>query len=164
MSPAQSPFILLVEDNHTDEMLTCRVLRKSLLNEIVVARDGAEALDFLFARGAHQDRQASHLPNVVLLDLNLPKIGGLDVLREIRADDRMRYLPVVILTSSREEVDLIKGYDNGANSYVVKPVEFTAFSDAVRQLGLYWVLVNQGRGKELSTEGASSGSGSPPQE
>jgi len=162
MSPAHSPFILLVEDNHTDELLTCRVLRNSLLNEIVVARDGAEALDFLFARGAYQDRQASDLPNVVLLDLNLPKIGGLDVLKEIRSDDRMRYLPVVILTSSREEVDLIKGYDNGANSYVVKPVEFTAFSEAVRQLGLYWVLVNQGRGNGLATAGASSGSGSPP--
>ena len=160
MSPAPTPFILLVEDNHTDEMLTCRVLRKSLLNEIVVARDGAEALDFLFARGDHEDRAAADLPNVVLLDLNLPKIGGLEVLRAIRANDRTRYLPVVILTSSREEIDLITGYDNGANSYVVKPVDFKAFSEAVRQLGLYWVLVNQGRGDSLATAGA--GGGTPP--
>ena len=138
------PFILLVEDNHTDEMLTCRALRKSLLNEIVVTRDGAEALDFLFARGQYADRSQEELPNVVLLDLNLPKIGGLDVLAQIRADPRTHTLPVVILTSSSEEVDLIRGYDNGANSYVVKPVAFQDFSDAVRQLGLYWVLVNRG--------------------
>jgi CheY-like chemotaxis protein len=161
MSPAPNPFILLVEDNHTDEMLTCRVLRKSLVNDIVVTRDGAEALDFLYARGDFADRSAADLPNVVLLDLNLPKIGGLDVLREIRANEVTRYLPVVILTSSREEVDLITGYDNGANSYVVKPVEFTDFSDAVRHLGLYWVLVNQGRGENLAAAGERSGPGVP---
>jgi len=147
MSTSPTPFIMLVEDNHTDEMLTCRVLRKSLVNDIVVTRDGAEALDFLFARGDYADRAETDLPNVVLLDLNLPKIGGLDVLRAIRANESTRYLPVVILTSSRQEVDLITGYDNGANSYVVKPVEFKDFSEAVRQLGLYWVLVNQGRGE-----------------
>lgn len=162
MSRAPHPYILLVEDNHTDELLTCRVLRKSLLNDIVVARDGAEALDFLFARGAYQDRSAADLPNVVLLDLNLPKIGGLDVLREIRANEATRFLPVVILTSSRQEVDLVTGYGNGANSYVVKPVEFTDFSEAVRQLGLYWVLVNQRMGDTAAAAGASSGPGASP--
>jgi two-component system response regulator len=162
MLPAVTPFILLVEDNHTDEVLTCRVLRKILLNEIVVTRDGAEALDFLFARGDYRDRSPADLPHVVLLDLNLPKIGGLDVLREIRANDRTRNLPVVILTSSREEVDLVRGYDNGANSYVVKPVDFGGFSEAVRQLGLYWVLVNQGPGEPLTAVGTGSRPDSPP--
>jgi len=162
MPTAPNPFILLVEDNHTDEMLTCRVLRKSLVNDIVVTRDGAEALDFLFARGDYEQRSKTDLPNVVLLDLNLPKIGGLDVLRAIRANDVTRYLPVVILTSSREEVDLITGYDNGANSYVVKPVEFKDFSDAVRQLGLYWVLVNQGRKEKPPAEAVGTATGHGP--
>ncbi len=136
--------ILLVEDNANDEELTLRALRKgNIANNVVVVRDGAEALDYLFGRGAFASRDLTDLPQVVLLDLNLPKIGGLDVLRAIRADDRTRALPVVILTSSSEDNDLIAGYANGTNSYIVKPVEFTQFTEAVRQLGIYWLLINQ---------------------
>ena len=136
--------ILLVEDSSSDEELTLRALRKSnIANRVVVARDGAEALDYLFAQGAFVDRDARDLPQVVLLDLNLPKIGGLEVLRRIRADERTKLLPVVILTSSSEDKDLLVGYASGANSYVVKPVDFTQFADAVRQLGMFWLLVNQ---------------------
>ena len=136
--------LLLVEDNPSDEELTLRALRKSgIANDVAVARDGAEALDYLFARGTHADRTRAELPQVVLLDLNLPKIGGLDVLRAIRADERTRHLPVVILTSSHEDRDLVAGYASGANSYVVKPVDFTQFSEAVRQLGLYWLVLNK---------------------
>jgi two-component system, response regulator len=136
--------ILLVEDNPSDEALTLRALSKNrILNEVVVVRDGAEALDWLFAKGTHAGRDTSVMPHLVLLDLNLPKIGGLDVLRAIRADDRTKLLPVVILTSSKEDQDLVAGYGNGANSYVVKPVNFTQFSEAVQQLGLYWLVVNQ---------------------
>jgi two-component system, response regulator len=136
--------ILLVEDNPSDEALTLRALSKNrILNEVVVVRDGAEALDWLFATGTHAGRDTSVMPHLVLLDLNLPKIGGLDVLRAIRADDRTKLLPVVILTSSKEDQDLVAGYGNGANSYVVKPVNFTQFSEAVQQLGLYWLVVNQ---------------------
>lgn len=136
--------ILLVEDNSTDEELTLRALRKaSLMNRVVVTRDGAEALDYLFARGAHAGRDAAEWPQVVLLDLNLPKLGGHDVLKAIRADERTRRLPVVILTSSGQERDVLQGYANGANSYVVKPVDFGRFADAVRQLGLYWLLLNK---------------------
>ena len=140
-----SPFtLLLVEDNPSDEELTLRALRKSgVANDVAVARDGAEALDYLFARGAHAGRRGAELPHVVLLDLNLPKLGGLDVLKAIRADERTRHLPVVILTSSQEERDLVSGYASGANSYVVKPVDFTQFSEAVRQLGLYWLVLNK---------------------
>jgi two-component system response regulator len=135
--------ILLIEDNSSDEELTLRALRKSkILNRVVVARDGAEALDYLFARGAFSERDVSDLPQVVLLDLNLPKLGGLDVLRAIRTDARTKMLPVVILTSSNEDKDLLAGYGNGANSYVVKPVDFTQFTEAVRQLGLYWLVLN----------------------
>ena len=136
--------ILLVEDNPTDEELTLRALRKSnVANDVVVARDGAEALDYLFARGAYAARDPADLPHVVLLDLNLPKIGGLDVLRAIRADERTRTLPVVILTSSAEEKDLVGSYGAGANSYIVKPVDFSQFSESVRQLGLYWIVLNR---------------------
>jgi two-component system, response regulator len=136
--------ILLVEDSRSDEALTMRALRRSnVLNEVVVARDGPEALDYLFARGAFSDRDASDVPQLVLLDLNLPQLGGLDVLRIIREDPRTKLLPVVILTSSKQDKDLIAGYSLGANSYVVKPVDFAQFSEAVRQLGLYWLLVNQ---------------------
>jgi two-component system, response regulator len=138
------PTILLVEDNSSDEELTLRALRKSRLDSsIVVARDGSEALDYLFARGAYADRDVRDVPYVVLLDLNLPKIGGLEVLRSIRADARTRVLPVVILTSSSEPRDLVCGYNLGANSYIVKPVDFTQFAESVRQLGAYWLVLNQ---------------------
>lgn len=136
--------ILLVEDNHTDEDLTLRALKKSnIMNKVVVARDGPEALDYIFARGAYAGRDATEEPQIVLLDLNLPKISGIDVLRAIRTDEKTKLLPVVILTSSKEDKDLIAGYTSGANGYVVKPVDFHQFSDAVRQLGLFWLLVNQ---------------------
>jgi len=133
--------ILLVEDNAQDEALTLRAFHKNgLRNPIVVARDGVEALDYLLARGAHQARE---LPQVVLLDLKLPKIDGLEVLEALRADPRTKLLPVVILTSSLEDADRIKGYSLGANSYVRKPVDFVQFIDAVRQLGLYWLVLNE---------------------
>ncbi|MBZ5695849.1 MAG: response regulator [Acidobacteriia bacterium] len=136
--------ILLVEDNPDDEALTLRALRKNnIKNEVVVARDGAEALDYLFGTGAHAGRDTGALPQVVLLDLKLPKIDGLNVLRQIRADKRAKLLPVVILTSSVEEQDRMQGYDLGANSYVRKPVDFNQFIEAVRQLGLYWLILNQ---------------------
>jgi two-component system, response regulator len=136
--------ILLVEDNSSDEELTLLALTKSRIqNKVVVARDGAAALDYLFARGAYAGRDAKEIPQVVLLDLNLPKIGGLDVLRAIRADERMKHLPVVILTSSKEDRDLVGGYESGANSYIVKPVDFTQFAEAVGQLGLYWLVLNE---------------------
>jgi len=136
--------ILLVEDNPKDEALTLRALRKSgIMNEVAVTRDGAEALDFLFCNGAFSGRNPADEPAVVLMDLNLPKIGGLEVVRRIRGDDRTRLLPVVILTSSDEEEDRLKGYEFGANSYVRKPVEFNAFANAVKQLGLYWLILNE---------------------
>lgn len=135
--------ILLVEDNPDDEALTLRAFRKNnIRNEIVVARDGVEALDYLFATGSHAGREGG-APQVVLLDLKLPRIDGLEVLRRIRADDRTRLIPVVILTSSREEQDLIDGYSLGCNSYVRKPVNFDEFMEAARQLGMYWLLLNE---------------------
>ena len=136
--------ILLVEDNRDDEALTLRALRKNrVTNEIVVVRDGAEALDYLFGTGRHRDRELAPLPALVLLDLKLPKVDGLDVLRRLRADQRTRALPVVILTSSMEERDLLKGYSLGANSYVRKPVDFSEFIEAVRSLGLFWLILNE---------------------
>jgi len=136
--------IFLVEDNPDDEALTIRALRKNnILNEVVVARDGAEALDYLFCRGQYADREPGLLPQVVLLDLKLPKVDGLEVLEQIRADKRTKYLPVVILTSSKEDKDLINGYKLGANSYVRKPVNFDEFSEAVKSLGLYWLILNE---------------------
>ncbi len=136
--------ILLVEDNPDDEALTRRALKKNNIgNEVVVARDGVEALDYLFGTGAYEGRDTSLLPQLVLLDLKLPKVGGLEVLRRLRADERTRLLPVVILTSSREQQDLIGGYGYGANSYVRKPVDFAQFVEAVRQLGLYWLALNE---------------------
>jgi len=136
--------ILLVEDNPDDEALTLRALKKNnIKNEVVVARDGAEALEFLFGTGKYAGRNIDVIPQVVLLDLKLPKVEGLEVLRQVRADRRTKLLPVVILTSSNEEQDRIQGYDLGANSYVRKPVDFSQFLDAARQLGLYWLVLNE---------------------
>ena len=136
--------ILLVEDNADDVALTLRAFKRShLMNPIAVARDGIEALDFLFARGAYTDRASATLPTLVVLDLKLPKLDGLGVLKAIRADERTRYLPVVILTSSKEEQDVISGYALGANSYVRKPVDFAEFLEAVKTLGFYWLMLNE---------------------
>lgn len=136
--------ILLVEDNPDDEALTLRAFSKNnIKNPVVVARDGAMALDYLFGRGAYEGRDLDDQPQVILLDLKLPKVDGLEVLRQIRADTRTRLLPVVILTSSREEQDIVEGYSLGANSYVRKPVNFDEFLEAARQLGLYWLLLNE---------------------
>ena len=138
-------FILLVEDNPDDEALTLRALKKNnLANGVVVARDGAEAVDFLFGTGAHAGRDVGDLPEIVLLDLKLSKLDGFEVLRRIRANDRTKTLPVVILTSSKEERDIVQGYRDGCNSYVRKPVNFDEFVDAARQLGMYWLLLNEG--------------------
>ena len=137
--------ILLVEDNPDDEALTLRALQKNnILNEVVVARDGAEALDFLFGTGSYAGRDLAIMPEVILLDLNLPKINGLEVLERIRATERTRLLPVVILTTSNEEQDKLKSYTLGANSFIRKPVDFQQFSEAIRQLGVYWLVLNQG--------------------
>jgi two-component system response regulator len=136
--------ILLVEDNPNDEALTLRALKKNNIQDrVVVARDGAEALDYLFATGAYQDRSPSDVPRVVLLDLKLPKIDGLEVLRRLRANASTRLLPVVILTSSNEERDLVAGYGSGANSYIRKPVDFTEFAETIRHLGRYWLQLNE---------------------
>lgn len=144
MTESNGKFILLVEDSPRDEELALRSLRKSnIQNRVVVVRDGAEALDFLSARGAHAGRDPGELPTVVLLDIKLPKIDGLEVLRRIRAEERTRLLPVVILTSSKEDRDRLEGYTSGANSYVRKPIEFAEFADAVRRLGLYWLILNE---------------------
>lgn len=140
----RTKYILLVEDNKDDEDLTVRALRKgNIVNEIVITRDGAEALDFIFCRGPHQGRDPHHRPQVVLLDLKLPKIDGLEVLAKIRSEETTKTLPVVILTSSREESDLIRGYSLGANSYICKPVDMNQFTDAIQQLGLYWLVLNE---------------------
>ena len=136
--------ILLVEDNPDDVELTLRVFKQhNIKNQVMLVRDGAEALDYLFATGAYAERDKSTMPAVILLDLKLPKIDGLEVLRRIRADERTKLLPVVVLTSSTEKQDIIDGYKFGANSYVRKPVDFTQFIEAVRQLGLYWLLINE---------------------
>ena len=136
--------ILLVEDSADDEELTTRALRKAnIVNEIVVARDGKEALDYLFGQGAYQGRDLSAMPAVILLDLKLPKLSGLDVLQRVRADARTKLIPTVVLTSSSEDEDMLKSYQSGANSYVRKPVDFGAFANAVSQLGVYWLLLNQ---------------------
>ena len=137
--------ILLVEDNQGDEALTLRALKKNnIKNEVIVARDGAEALDYLFGTGKFAERNTTLMPQVVLLDLKLPKVEGLEVLRRVRADHRTKLLPVVILTSSNEEQDRIDGYGLGANSYVRKPVDFNQFFEAARQPGLYWLILNEG--------------------
>ncbi|MBD2353101.1 response regulator [Tolypothrix sp. FACHB-123] len=136
--------ILLVEDNPDDEALAIRALRRNhISNEIVVARDGVEALDYLFGTGVHSERDISIKPTVILLDLKLPRIDGLEVLRRLREDKRTSLLPVVVLTTSSEEKDLINSYSLGCNSYIRKPVDFIQFTEAVRQLGMYWLLMNE---------------------
>jgi two-component system response regulator len=140
----KNKIILLVEDNADDEELAVRALKKSnIANELIVARDGVDALDFLFGQGAYMGRDTKVMPQVILLDLNLPKLDGLGVLRRLRADERTKLLPVVILTSSNEEQDRVTSYGLGANSYVRKPVDFNQFNEATRQLGLYWLVLNE---------------------
>jgi two-component system response regulator len=139
-----SRVILLVEDNESDEKLTALAFKKcGVANDLLVVRDGAEALDFLSGTGSHPEQARQPLPAVVLLDLNLPKVEGLEVLRRLRAAERTKLLPVVILTSSREEEDILRSYSLGANAYVRKPVEFAAFATAARTLGLFWLLLNE---------------------
>ena len=136
--------ILLVEDNADDEELTLRAFRRSkVLNQVEVVRDGVEALDYLFATGVHAERDPKALPAVILLDLKLPKLGGLEVLRRVRADERTRRIPVVVLTSSNEEKDILSSYGLGANSFVRKPVDFAQFMEAAQQLGMYWLVMNE---------------------
>jgi len=136
--------ILVVEDNPDDQLLMLRALKKNhIANPIVIARDGVEALDYLFARGQSEGRIQAEIPALILLDLKLPKVDGFEVLRTIRADPRLKYIPVVILTSSNQDRDIIEGYDLGANSYVRKPIDFEEFVDATGKLGLYWLLVNK---------------------
>lgn len=139
----EGKIILLVEDNIDDEMLTLRAFKRSnILNEVKVARDGTEALDYLFARGAYAGHDPNEMPEIVLLDLKLPGMSGLEVLRRLRADERTKFLPVIVLTSSDEDADVIDSYNLGANSYIRKPVNFIQFTEAVRQLGLYWLVLN----------------------
>jgi two-component system response regulator len=141
--PGTGKVILLVEDNPDDEALTLRAFRKNgILSKVVVARDGVEALDYLFATGRHAGRDAADRPQLVLLDLKLPRIDGLEVLRRLRADPGARLQPVVVLTTSNEERDILSSYELGANSYIRKPVDFEQFMEAVRQLGLYWLVLN----------------------
>ena len=136
--------ILLVEDNPDDEELTLMALKQSkILNNVFVARDGVEALDYLYCNGKFVDRDPDDLPQLILLDLKLPKLGGLDVLQKLRQEPLTKFVPVVVMTSSSEEEDIIESYRYGANSYVRKPVEFHRFVDAVGQLGLYWLLINE---------------------
>jgi CheY-like chemotaxis protein len=144
LATSASNAILLVEDNPDDEALTLRALKKNnILNEVVVVRDGEEALEFLFGTGEYVGRDVSVQPHVILLDLKLPKVDGLEVLQALRANARTRLVPVVILTSSKEEQDMVASYSLGANSYVRKPVDFADFMEAVRQLGLYWLVLNE---------------------
>ena len=141
---AEEKSILLVEDNQDDVDLTIRALQKSkILNEVITVHDGVEALDYLLCRGSFSHRDPDDLPTVILLDLKLPKMDGLQLLKELRGDGRIALIPVVVLTSSKEEQDLIKSYSLGANSYIRKPVDFNQFAEAVRQLGLYWLLLNE---------------------
>ena len=149
MNDSSKHCVLLVEDNVDDAQLALAALRGNrIVNEVVLARDGEEARDYLFGLGSHAGRDASHCPQLVLLDLKLPKIDGLDVLRRIRADERTRLTPVVVLTSSDEEEDLIRSYRLGANSYVRKPIDFERFLEAIRQLTVYWLVLNAAPKKE----------------
>lgn len=149
--------ILLVEDNADDEALTLKALRKNnILNEVVTVRDGEQALDFLFCRGSYSGRDPCSFPAVVLLDLKLPKLSGLEVLQRLRAEERTRILPVVILTSSKEETDLARSYRLGANSYIRKPVDFVQFTQAVQQLGLYWLVLNESPPEPSRVPGTSA--------
>ncbi|HEY5029193.1 MAG TPA: response regulator [Candidatus Angelobacter sp.] len=144
MSEANAVEVLLVEDNPDDLELALRSLRKAkLANHIHVARDGAEALDFIFCEGPHSARKITDTPRVILLDLKLPKVDGLEVLRRVKGDPRTKIIPVVVLTSSKEQSDIVESYGLGVNSYIVKPVNFERFADAVANLGLYWLLLNQ---------------------
>jgi CheY-like chemotaxis protein len=145
----EEKIILLVEDNVYDVELTLRAFEKAhLANRIIIAKDGVEALDYLFRTGDYSDRDPNDMPQVILLDLKLPKLDGLEVLQQIRANEQTKLLPVVILTSSKEQEDMIKSYNLGANSYVQKPVSFEQFYEAIRQLGLYWLVLNQTLGTE----------------
>ena len=144
MNSGNAVEILLVEDNPNDAELTMRALNKhNIANKVFVVRDGAEALDYIFADGNYSDRKIEDVPKVVFLDLKLPKVDGLEVLRKIKSDERTKTIPVVMLTSSREEQDIVRSYKLGVNSYIVKPVDFDKFVDAVSELGLYWLLLNQ---------------------
>lgn len=144
MAKTKTPIILLVEDNPTDEKLTVRAFNKcGVANEVVVVRDGAEALDYLQGTGTYADRELNELPAIMLLDLNLPRIGGLEVLQRLRAEERTKYLPIVILTSSKEEEDILRSYALGANAYVRKPVDFAEFAAATKTLGIFWLLLNE---------------------
>ncbi len=149
ITKSQSKRILLVEDNLDDvELILCVFRKHHIKSDVVIARDGAEALDYLLCRGIFAGHDMNNLPKVVLLDLKLPKLNGLEVLRQLRADDRTKFLPIVILSSSDEEQDMINCYQAGANSYIQKPVDFTRFSETIQQLGIYWLLLNQFPGRK----------------
>ena len=144
MEQSDTGIIMLVEDNPDDEELTIRALKKAnILNQVVVAHDGVEALDYLFGTGAHAGRDTRVMPMLVLLDLRMPKIDGLEVLRRVREDERTKLINVVVLTSSKEEVDIVRSYDLAANSYIRKPVDFDQFTEALKHVGLYWLVLNE---------------------
>ncbi len=146
--------ILLVEDNPDDELLAVRALKISnIKNKIIIARDGVEALDYLFGTGKYQGRDLNDMPQIILLDLKLPKIDGLEVLKKIRGNDRTKLLPVAVLTSSKEEKDMVDSYTLGANSYIRKPVDFDQFTESVRQLGLYWLVINESPPGKVGSNG-----------